>query len=296
MDIKALLVALLSATYKMDEAAVASLIKEDGTVTDTALQELLDKDKTRVAELSKDKGFNDGYKKAQSEVLSKFEKELKDKYGVGSDKKGLELIADIITEKTPAPTDLTDEQVKKHKVYLDLNESIAKQVADAVADKQKELDTFKSGIERKEIITGARQEALTIFDSLKPVLSSDPAKAAKQKELFLKQIEANNFRKDENGKYILLNEDGTDKTNAHGHRVNFNDYVKQTAGEYYDFQQADPKGSAGNGGNNGGGGNEGKKYVVRDEADFNKQMEAAKTSEERAGIYNAYQEAQKAAN
>lgn len=62
------------------------------------------------------------------------------------------------------------------------------------------------------------------------------------------------------------------------------------------FQQADPKGSAGNGGNNGGGGNQVKKYVVRDEADFSKQFSAATSIEERAGITEAWAETQAAAN
>ena len=83
---------LLSTAYGMDETAVASLFNEDGSDLKTDAFDILKaKDQDRVTSLkgeSKTK-FDDGYKKGQSESLTKLENDIKGKFGAQSDKKGI---------------------------------------------------------------------------------------------------------------------------------------------------------------------------------------------------------------
>jgi len=292
MTLKEFLIAFLSKTYKMDEAAVAELLESDETkLKADALDKLLNKDATRVTELTSTKTFDNGYKKGQKEALDKLEKELKEEHDITSTKVGKELIAEIIAAKIPTGDSLTEEQVKKHKTYLDLQESAAKQVKEAVKAKQAELDDFKKGLESKETLQVVKQKALAKFEALNPILSADAGKASKQKELFLKQFESGKYRV-EGDRIILLSDDGTDKTDAHGQRIDFEAHVAELAGNYYDFKKAESRSSAGN--ENGNGGGSGNKVVVKDEKDFMAQMTAAKTPEERAPIKAAWDELQKA--
>jgi len=289
------LLEFLSKTLTLDENGVTSLFNEDGSPKDDSLQKFLDLDAARVARLQKGK-FDEGVKKAQKEVMSNFEKELKTKLGIESDKVGVDLVSEIIEAKTPKGEGLTEEQVKKHKAYLDLNESIQGKVKEAVKAKETEFETYKAQVERGKSLSVVKQRALTLFESYKPILSADAAKAAKQKEMFLNQFEQGNYRMD-GERVIMLNADGTDKTDPHGNRVEFDSYVKETASSLYDFQATDPKDSpAGGSGGAGGAGGAAKPVVVKDEADFMKQFHAAKTPQDKIAVTNAWEETKKSAS
>lgn len=277
----------LSTTLKLDKAGVAALFEADGSPKADAIQSLLDKDKARVTTLTKGK-FDEGHKAATLKVKTDFEKELKEKFGVDSDKVGVELVETIIEAKTPKGDAITEEQVKKHKAYLDLNESINTRVKEAVKAKETEFNNYKTQVERNQSLSVVKQKALTLFESYKPILSSDPVKASNQKEAFLRQFEQGNYRLD-GERIIMLNPDGTDKTDAHANRIEFETFVKETAASLYDFQATDPKSSPGSGGAGGGAG-AGKPVVVKDEADFEKQYLAASTPADKIAIAKAWQE------
>lgn len=295
MTLLEFLESFLSTTLKLDKAGVAALIDADGLPKTDAINQLLEKDKARVALLTKGK-FDEGHKAAESKVKTQFEKELKEKFSIESDKVGVDLVSEIIEAKTPKGEGLTEEQVKKHKAYLDLNESIQGKVKEAVKAKETEFETYKTQVERGKSLSVVKQRALTLFESYKPILSADAAKAAKQKEMFLNQFEQGNYRMD-GERVIMLNADGTDKTDPHGNRVEFDSYVKETASSLYDFQATDPKDSpAGGSGGAGGAGGAAKPVVVKDEADFMKQFHGAKTPQEKIAVTNAWEETKKSAS
>lgn len=284
------LMEFLSKTLNLDEAGVTSLFNEDGSPKEDSLLKFLELDKARVAKLQQGK-LDEGYKKAQKEVMSNLEKTLKTKFSIESDKTGVELVESIIEQKTPAGDALSEEQVKKHKAYLDLNESVTKKVAEAVKAKETEFNDYKSKVERGQALSVVKSKAQTLFESLNPILSSDPGKAAKQKELFLREFEQENYRI-ENDRIILLNADGSDKTDAHGHRVDFEKEVKAKAEAMYDFKAVDPKGSPG--GAAGGAGGQKKTYQFKDEADFTQQYTQATDIKEKIAIAQSYEEQRKA--
>ena len=284
------LLEFLSKTLSLDENGVAALFEADGSPKADSLQQFLDLDKKRVATLQTGK-FDEGFKKAQKEILTKHEAELKSKFGIDSDKVGVELVSEIIESKTPKGTEITDDMVTKHRAYLDLKESQDKLVKDAVKKKEAEFNDYKTQVERTKAISQVKQKALTIFEGLKPILSTDAAKAAKQKELFLQQFEQGNYRMD-GERIIMLNPDGTDQVDEHAKRVDFESFVKETASSIYDLQAAENKGAPAGGGGAGGGG--AKPVVVKDESDFTKQYYAEKDPKQRIAIAEAWEEVKKA--
>ena len=98
---KTIITGLLSKAYNFDNGKIAELIKDGETELSEdqqkeILQKLLDEDAKRVEAIKKSvdtkPAFQDGFKKAQGEILKKFEKDLKEKFGLESDKMGLELV------------------------------------------------------------------------------------------------------------------------------------------------------------------------------------------------------------
>ncbi len=295
MDFKQFLELYLSTTLNLDKAGVAELFESDGTLKADAITQLAEKDKQRVKDLQKDK-FDEGAKATKRTVMSEFEKQLKEKLGLKSDKQGVDLVLEAIAAKTSNGEKLTEEQVKQHKAYLDLQESLDAKIAEAVKAKDTEFETYKQDIERGKSLSVVKQKALALFEELKPVLSSNPKVAANQKELFLKQFEKGNYRLD-GERIIMLDDKGNDVQDEHGKRVDFEAYVKKTASEHYDFQATEKKGSpgAGNDGGQGGGQGAAKKYSFKDAADFETQFLKTTDTKERIAMGQQWKEQQNTA-
>lgn len=286
----------LSTTLKMDKAGVAALFEADGSPKADLINQLLEKNKTHIATVTKGK-FDEGYKAAEKKVKTDLEKELKEKFGVDSDKVGVELVEAIVEAKTPRGTEITEEQVKKHKTYLELNDSIPGKIKAAVKAEEEKHNAYKSQVERKEVMSAVKDEALQLFDEAKVVLPKDAAKATKLKNLFLKEIEAGNYKiEEEDGKrkIYFTKENGEYEVDAQGHRKDFNTVIKSMITETFDTEVSDPKDSPGNKGGNGGQG--GSTITVKDEADFQKQYLAATDSKTKAEIYTAWEKLQQSAS
>jgi len=269
----------------------ASLLDADGQLKPDAFDIIKKEDAARVARIRKE-GKDEGHGQAKRETLEAFEKAVKEKFGIDSDKTGIELIAQLLEEKGK-PGEITDEQVTSHRLYLNLKEEQSKAVKEATKALQKQFDDFKTGVENEKVNTQVEKKALEIFDGLKPILSSDPAKAAKQKEIFVKQLLAGKYRID-GERIILLKEDGTDLVDEHGNRIDFTKHVTDVAGTYYDFEQAGGKGSpGGQSSGSGAGGAGGAKYVFKDVNDFSAKMAAEANMANRAEMTTAWEAQQK---
>jgi len=248
MEIKEFLTGVLSKTLSMDENGVASLFNEDGTIKDESLQAVLDLDVKRIAGLKPDtkKLFDDGYKKAASEVLTKRDKELQEKFGIKSDKLGIELVNEIIAEKVKSSgAELNDESVKKHPLYIATVDKLTKDKEDAIASESSKLTTFQTELKRKETFNNVANKAMSYFNSLKPILSSDASKAENQRALLTEKLSG--YEYDIQGDKIIVLKDGKVLEDDHGNRIPFEKVVKQTAESYYDFHVTDPKSAPANG-------------------------------------------------
>lgn len=278
------LTGFLSKTLNMDDAGVAELYNSDGSeLRPEALQELLDRDAHRVTSLKPDtkKIFDDGYKKGQSESLSKFEKELAGKYGITSDKKGLELIEDLVTKyQNQNPDD--PEKIKKSKVFLDALEEVRNEEKGKYDKITGEFDSYKKQVEKNELFGTVGAEAMVLFENMKPILPQDAAKASNLKQVFLRELSGLNYTK-RDGSIVLLEDDGSDMTDKHGVRIKFDAVVKQIAEKYFDFQVSDPKGAP----PHGKGSQPPSVFVVTSEQDFINQMKSVKP-EDKPKLLEAY--------
>lgn len=245
-DIKEFLTGVLSETLKLDEAGVASLLNEDGSIKDDAKQRVLELDAKRVADLktgSQKTAFDDGYKKAQSEVLTKFENEFKTKTGHKSDKKGIDLILDYAAS-SKKEGELTEDELKKHPKVLTWLEEKDKAIADAKAEGEAKLGEFQKELSKKETFGKVSTNILDLFHKLNPVLSADPVKRKAQEELFVERFQGYEF--EIQGERTLILKDGKVIEDDHGNRLTIEKMVKDTAAKYYDFHAAEAKKNAGN--------------------------------------------------
>jgi hypothetical protein len=250
MEFKDFLTGVLSETLNIDETGVASLFEEDGKLKSDAKQTILKWNADNLSTIKKGivkESFDDGYKKATSEVMTKFESDLKTKTGFKSDKKGVELVLDYAGSLKPAGTEITDDVIKKHPLYLSLQEEKEAAITSVKTEGEKALNDFKSEISKKETFSKVSQKALELFHQEKPILSADPIKAKRQEELFLQQFKGYDYEMQ--GDRIVVTKDGKVVENAQGHAVKFESLVKETAGTYFEFHAASTKASPGN--NNG---------------------------------------------
>lgn len=254
MEIKQFLTGVLSKTLNIDETGVGELFNADGTVKDDAESIVLGWDAKRVNEIkdaSKAQYLDDGYKKAQSEVMTKFEESLKIKTGFKSTKKGIDLVLDYAGSLKPAGAEVTDDVIKKHPLYLSLQEEKESAVTAVKTEGEKALNDYKSEISKKETFGKVSQKALELFHQEKPILPSDPIKAKKQEELFLQQFKGYDY--EIQGDRIVVTQNGKVLENAQGHAVKFENLVKETAGTYFEFHASDRKAAPGNSNGNGNG-------------------------------------------
>jgi len=283
---KELLAGFLSKTLNLDAAGVASLYKEDGSeLKPDALDTLLSLDVERVKSLKPDtkKIFDDGYKKAQSESLTKLEKEFKEKTSFQSDKIGIDLFLEYAATQAKDGK-ITEDLIKKHPLFISTVDALKKEKEDAVLAESKKLNDFQLGLKKKETFGEVATKALELFHADKPILPKDPSVAQNQRTLLLEKLESYEYEK-QGDKFIVL-KDGKVLEDDHGNRISFEALVKQTSKKYYEFQVADHKSSPNNK-------QEGDKKVFTFEVPKNDDQYAAlvaKTSslEERVAIKEAY--------
>jgi hypothetical protein len=271
---KKLILGVLGTLFKMSEVEVAELLKTDDPekLDETkALELIISKDKERIDTIKNDqkKKFDDGYKKGQSESLSKLEKQLRDKYSIEDDLQGEELVEAILAAKTvelqkqSGKKDYTEDEIKKLPVFIKLEKDLRKAVDDAKTEGESKLKQVQDEYTQKELFGNIKGLALTHFRKKNPILSEDAAKAENQINFgLINHLQGYKYQK-EGKDYIILKPDGNRLEDAHGHPMTLEQLVDSVATTNFDFKAADDRSSAGNGGaggSQGGGGTAGKKY------------------------------------
>ncbi len=291
--------ALIGKTLNTPAAEAASLlfeeIKEDGSgeLKDGVLQVLYDKDAERIQKV-KDEGkplFDNGYKKAQGEALTKFEKDLKEKYNVSTDKQGVELIEFVVTEKLKATGgELDDEKIKRSTAYLNMIDKLTKEKDEAVTAKAKEFDDLKSSIQKESTFSEVSKKAFDIITELKPILPATKEKAEAQMKRLLKDLGDEYGFEVKDGK-ILVTKDGKILEDKHGHMVDFKEIVKTKASEVWDFQEGEQRSGTGNSNDTDDNGKGSKGYngpKPKDDKEYMDMIGKAKTDQERIDITKAW--------
>jgi hypothetical protein len=257
---KELLLALVSKTLNMDEKdAAASLYNEDGTLKEVsnALNDLLAKDAERISVIKADvkkqseKAFDNGYSKAKAEVMPEFEKSIKEKFSIKSDKKGLELIEDLTASltKTGANPVITDDLIKVSPVYLNAEKQWMEKEKSIVETYEKQINEIKGQFELNQTLSTVTSVAQKIlFESVKPELPKSDIAKQTQLTKFFDDFKTYKYQinKDSKGQDIItvLDNEGKRVENQQGHPVPFELLVKEKAELHFDIPKQDARSSA----------------------------------------------------
>ena len=301
---KTIITGLLSKAYNFDNGKIAELFKDGETeLSEQQQTEILNKileiDAQRVENIKKsvDKkdAFQDGFKKAKSEVLTDFEKGLKEKFGVESDKTGLELVEELVSKKSEGGQgDLTEDVIKRSKVFQDMESNLKKQVTTVKTEYETKINEIQDGYKAEKTFSNVSQKALQIFNGLNPILPQNKTVADNQVKFFVNTLK--DFKFDvQDERIVVMDKDGKVIEDGHGNSRSFEDIVKETASGLFEFKANNGGSGSGNGGQGQGG--SGSSYagnVPKTFEELEKVMSDASISiEDRSNIMAEYEKAQK---
>ena len=303
---KTIITGLLSKAYNYDNGKIAELFKDGETeLSEEQQTEILNKileiDAQRVENIKKsvDKkdAFQDGFKKAKSEVLTDFEKGLKEKFGIESDKTGLELIEEVVSKKSEGGQggDVTEDAIKRSKVFQDMESNLKKQVTTVKTEYETKINEIQDGYKAEQTFSNVSQKALQIFNGLNPILPQNKTVADNQVKFFVNTLK--DFKFDvQDERIVVMDKEGKVIEDGHGNSRSFEDIVKETASGLFEFKANNGGSGSGNGGQQGQGGS-GSSYagnVPKTFEELEKVMSDASISiEDRSNIMAEYEKAQK---
>ena len=303
---KTIITGLLSKAYNYDNGKIAELFKDGETeLSEQQQTEILNKileiDAQRVENIKKsvDKkdAFQDGFKKAKSEVLTDFEKGLKEKFGIESDKTGLELVEEVVSKKSEGGQsgDITEDAIKRSKVFQDMESNLKKQVTTVKTEYETKINEIQDGYKAEKTFSNVSQKALQIFNGLNPILPQNKTVADNQVKIFVNSLK--DFKFDvQDERIVVMDKDGKVLEDGHGNSRSFEDIVKETASGLFEFKANNGGSGSGNGGQQGQGGS-GSSYagnVPKTFEELEKVMSDTSISiEDRSNIMAEYEKAQK---
>ena len=252
----------MSKAYKLDDGTIGEILNAENADEKSVISKILELDTQRVDKLKtsggKDGTFQDGYAKAKKEVLSDFEKQLKETFETDSEKTGLDLITEILTAKTSEAGkkgQLTDDDVKKHPIYQAAEKAFKKQLADKETEYKAKLTEVESAAKKAQTFSSVKDNALAILEGLNPIYAKNPKVATTIKNQFLNELQGFEFERQADGSW-LVTKDGKVVEDGHGHSKSFEDIIKETSENYFEFQENNGGQNAGNENkDNGSGGN-----------------------------------------
>ena len=302
---KTIITGLLSKAYNFDNGKIAELFKDGETeLSEEQQTEILNKileiDAQRVENIKKsvDKkdAFQDGFKKAKSEVLTDFEKGLKEKFGIESDKTGLELVEEVVSKKSEGGQggDVTEDAIKRSKVFQDMESNLKKQITTVKTEYETKINEIQDGYKAEQTFSNVSQKALQIFNGLNPILPQNKTVADNQVKFFVNTLK--DFKFDvQDERIVVMDKDGKVIEDGHGNSRSFEDIVKETASGLFEFKANNGGSGSGNGGQGQGG--SGSSYagnVPKTFEELEKVMSDTSISiEDRSNIMAEYEKAQK---
>ena len=302
---KTIITGLLSKAYNFDNGKIAELFKDGETeLSEQQQTEILNKileiDAQRVENIKKsvDKkdAFQDGFKKAKSEVLTDFEKGLKEKFGVESDKTGLELVEEVVSKKSEGGQggDVTEDAIKRSKVFQNMERNLKNQITTVKTEYETKINEIQDGYKAEKTFSNVSQKALQLFNGLNPILPQNKTVADNQVKFFVNTLK--DFKFDvQDERIVVMDKDGKVLEDGHGNSRSFEDIVKETASGLFEFKANNGGSGSGNGGQGQGG--SGSSYagnVPKTFEELEKVMSDTSISiEDRSNIMAEYEKAQK---
>ena len=223
----------MSKAYKLDDGTIGEILNAENADEKSVISKILELDTQRVDKLKtsggKDGTFQDGYAKAKKEVLSDFEKQLKETFETESEKTGLDLITEILTAKTSEAGkkgQLTDDDVKKHPIYQAAEKAFKKQLTEKETEYKTKLTEVESAAKKAQTFSSVKDNALAILEGLNPIYAKNPKVATTIKNQFLNELQGFEFERQADGSW-LVTKDGKIVEDGHGHSKSFEDIIKE---------------------------------------------------------------------
>lgn len=295
---KEILLGYLGKTLNVPDEQLAELLykkSDDGTLTDefaeTALENLLRLDAERVQKLKPNTRelFDNGFKAAESKISERWEKTLREKFGIEqADLKGDAIIDAILARN--AENGMRPDKVKTHPEYLALEAQLRKREEDLRAEFSAEIEKRETAYRREQTWGSVSNLVRQTVKGLNPILPGDQAKAERLLELFVNtHFRDFEYQPDGSGGFVVL-KDGQRVENMHGHVKALQDLVRETAEGYFDFNAQKPAGNAGNV-------NSGRTVQMRfeNEGEYLKARAEARDAESRRALSEAWMAQQVAA-
>lgn len=303
--LKELVLAYIAKTQGKTPQEVSSLLfktEADNTevLKDDALNALFDLDKARVQaqtqkfDTERKEAYDKGFNKSKAEALANFEKDLRDKHKITEELKGTALVDAILAKqaKESGTGEPTEDQVKRSKTYLDTIDQLKTEKLAVETEWKGKYEGREKEIQRESTFKTVADDALTLLDTLNPVLPGTPELDKEYKGIFLDRIKQFDYEiKD--GKKIVLQKDAEGNLKAlldeHAHPVAFESLVKQKAASLFKFKEGEPKKGTGNNNDDPGSGTKGYTGPVpKSESEYMKLMSETKDEATQIAITKAY--------
>lgn len=236
------LYAFLAKTLNRDNDAVTSLFNEDGSLKENTISELTKWDAERIQRIktNEDTGYQNGYKKGHREIATTIETKLKKAFNIETEATGDDLINELLENsatQSGAVSKLTDDDVKKHPLFIQSEKNFQKQLKEAKEAANQEIEKFKGEQTRKERFATVKEKALEKVLAKNPILPEDQAKAKiRLQRDVVDPLAQYDYEIGDDGNIVVL-KDGKRVEDKHGNAVSFDDLVLDLASQSLDFKK-----------------------------------------------------------
>lgn len=203
----------------LDDSQVASVLKK------------FDSEKVATSKTKLKENFDNGYKKAQGEVATKFEKKLKTTFEIEDENLTGDDLIEHIKDSIPASSDKTDltkfteDDLKKVPAFKKIRQAHTKELTELQEKHTQELAAEKENLAKGEVFSKVKDKALTALNGKKVLLPEDATKKeARIQKLLVDELKGYQF-KEENGKFIPVDKDGVQLEDANGKVIDFDTLV-----------------------------------------------------------------------
>ena len=232
----------LSKLYKIEPETIASLYNEAGDLVDFSA--ILDLDAKRIQKLKSDS--NSQYQRGIKEGALKIENAVKEKYELESDLQGVELVDHLITKKIDETRTSSTKDITKHPDYIKLQVDVDKKLKERDKEWEAKLTAREAEINAAQLFEKVSKRALANLKARNPIMPTDPRKAQTWEEVYLAELRKGKYMEGDDDSIIVLNAESKPLTNSHGKTITFDEYEKEIADKYFDYQKAEDRSSPGN--------------------------------------------------
>lgn len=233
---------LVGLLYKPDSEG-----KPTKDLNENALQQLLDTHAKHI-EAVKGKGvdektiFDRGHAAGKKDSLEKFERQIKEAFGIQADVQGIDLVK--VAASTFLKSETSADKIKVHPEYLAAEAAWQSQLTQKVGEWESKYQQLEQTVTKEKTFAQYMPKIDTAFAKLSPVLPSNPEAATYQRNQFFNDFKAYDFLSEGGKDYVI--KDGKRLENAQGHPLTLDEVVRMNAAMRFDFAVQSDRGAAGN--------------------------------------------------